>query len=108
MDVLRCQTVEGVQKELLIYALVYNLVRSVIREAANRQGVPVSRISFVDAVRWLADAVYHRAELKLRLNGDRPGRTEPRVVKRRRKHFPFMSRPRAQLRQAVRKRQLTA
>jgi IS4 transposase len=108
MDVLRCQTVDGVRKEVLIYAFVYNLVRSVVREAANRQRVPASRISFVDAVRWLADAIHHRTELKLRLNGDRPGRTEPRVIKRRRKHFPFMTRPRAKLRQAMRKRQLAA
>jgi hypothetical protein len=108
MDVLRCQTVDGVQKEVLIYALVYNLVRSVVREAANRQGVPASRISFVDAVRWLAGAIHHRGELKLRLNGERPGRLEPRVIKRRRKHFPFMTRPRAELRQAMRKRQLAA
>jgi IS4 transposase len=105
MDVLHCQSVDGVQKELLIYALVYNLVRSVMSEAADRQGVPVSRVSFVDAVRWLADAVHHRTKLKLRLNSDRPDRMEPRVVKRRRKHFPFMTRPRAKLRQTMKRQQ---
>jgi IS4 transposase len=50
MDVLRCQTVHGVQKELTMYALVYNLVRLVMLEAAQRQQVPMERISFVDAV----------------------------------------------------------
>ncbi len=30
MDVLKCQTVEGVLKELTVYALVYNLVRAVM------------------------------------------------------------------------------
>jgi hypothetical protein len=33
--------------------LAYNLVRLAMREAAQRQAVPVERISFVDALRWL-------------------------------------------------------
>ena len=78
MDVLHCQSVDGVEKEVLIYALLYNLIRMVMREAAHRQGVPVNRISFIDAIRWLAHAIDHRTELKLRLNSDRPNRTEPR------------------------------
>ena len=56
MDVLKCKTVDGVLKELTVYALVYNLVRVVMLEAARRQGREVERISFVDALRWLADA----------------------------------------------------
>jgi hypothetical protein len=79
MDVLHCKTVEGVQKELTMYALVYNLVRLVMLHAAQRQEVSVARISFVDAVRWLADAIHGVAELKLRLVPDRPGRFEPRA-----------------------------
>jgi hypothetical protein len=101
MDVLRCQTVEGVQKELTVYALVYNLVRLVMLEAADRQQVPVERISFVDAVRWLAAAVTRDAPLKLRANPDRPGRVEPRVVKRRPKGYSRMIRPRAILRKRL-------
>ena len=57
MDVLRCQTVAGVNKELLMYAVIYNLVRQVMREAAPRQNTPIERISFIDALRWLAEAV---------------------------------------------------
>jgi len=34
--------------------LVYNLVRMTMCETARRQGVPPERISFVDALRWLA------------------------------------------------------
>ena len=56
MDVLKCKTVEGVLKELTVYAIVYNLVRLVMVEASRRQGVDVERISFVDALRWLAQA----------------------------------------------------
>jgi hypothetical protein len=101
MDVLRCQTVEGVQKELAVYALVYNLVRLVMLKAADQQRVPVERISFVDAVRWLAAAVAGDAPLKLRVNPDRPDRVEPRVVKRRPKGYSRMIRPRAVLRKRL-------
>jgi hypothetical protein len=101
MDVLRCQTIEGVQKELTMYALVYNLVRVVMLEAAERQQVPVERISFVDAVRWLAAAVSGEVPLKLRVNPDRPGRVEPRVVKRRPKSYSLMIYPRAVLRKRL-------
>jgi hypothetical protein len=50
MDVLHCETVNGVLKELTVFALVYNLVRSVMVAAAERQGVTVDRISFADAL----------------------------------------------------------
>jgi hypothetical protein len=102
MDVLHCQTVEGVQKELMMYALVYNLVRLVMLEAAERQQVPVERISFVDAVRWLAAAVEGNAPLDLRVNPHRPNRVEPRVVKRRAKPYKLMNKPRQVLRKRLR------
>jgi hypothetical protein len=50
MDVLHCETVAGVLKELTVFALVYNLVRTVMHAAAGRQEVPVERISFADAL----------------------------------------------------------
>jgi hypothetical protein len=50
MDVLHCETVNGVLKELTVFALVYNLVRAVMCRAAERQQVPVDRISFADAL----------------------------------------------------------
>jgi hypothetical protein len=102
MDVLRCKTVAGVQKELTMYALVYNLVRQVMLEAAQRQNAPVDRISFIDAVRWLVDAIYDFQELKLRLVPERPGRREPRAVKRRPKSYDLLNEPRAVLRKRLR------
>ncbi len=101
MDVLRCQTVEGVQKELMMYAIVYNLVRLVMLEAAKRQQVPVERISFVDAVRWLAEAVHGKVPLELRVNPYRPNRNEPRVKKRRAKPYDLMRKPREELRKGL-------
>jgi hypothetical protein len=50
MDVLHCETVEGIEKELTVFALAYNLVRSVMVAAAERQEVEVERISFADAL----------------------------------------------------------
>jgi len=50
MDVLHCETVAGVLKELTVFALVYNLVRAVMHAASVRQEVPVDRISFADAL----------------------------------------------------------
>jgi len=40
----------------MIFAIVYNLIRVVMVEAARRQRVDVDRISFVDAMRWLVAA----------------------------------------------------
>jgi hypothetical protein len=101
MDVLRCTTVEGVLKELAIFAVVYNLVRRVMAAAAQRQRVAIDRISFIDAWRWLQEAEPMSALPDLVVNPARPGRCEPRVRKRRPKEFPVMKKPRAELRKAL-------
>jgi len=101
MDVLKCKTVEGVLKELAVYAIVYNLVRVVMVEASRRQGVDVERISFVDALRWLAEARPGEELPKLVVNPERPGRYEPRVRKRRPKQYPVMTKPRSVLRKGL-------
>ncbi|MBX6314050.1 MAG: transposase [Isosphaeraceae bacterium] len=106
MDVLKCQTVAGVLKELTVYALVYNLVRVVMLEAARRQGQEVERVSFVDALRWLADAAGDGRLPRLVVNPDRPGRVEPRVVKRRPKKYRGMTRTRAEWRKRLMHQQL--
>jgi hypothetical protein len=108
MEVLRCQTVEGVLKELLMFALAYNLVRRVMLEAAERQQVEVERISFVDALRWLRTARPGTAMPKLIVLPVRPHRHEPRVVKRRPKEYSRMIKPREQLRKSLNKKRLRA
>ncbi len=101
MDVLRCKTVDGVLKELHVFCLVYNLIRMVMLEASHRQGVPPERISFVDALRWLATGVVGDPFPSLVVNPHRPNRMEPRVRKRRPKQYPLMTAPRHELRQAL-------
>jgi len=98
MDVLKCQSVAGVLEELTVYAIVYNLVRVVMVEAARRQGVGVERVSFIDALRWLAQARPGEELPELVVNPERPGRYEPRVKKRRPKQYDLMRKPRSVLR----------
>lgn len=101
MDVLRAQTVDGVLKELHVFCLIYNLVRLVMLQAARRQSVPPDRISFVDALRWLATASPGDPLPDLVVNPYRPNRLEPRVRKRRPKQYPLMRRPRDELRKTL-------
>ena len=101
MDVLHCQTFMGVLKELALFVTVYNLVRRVMSAAARRQAVPPRRISFTDALRWLCTARPGEPLPRLRVVRERPGRTEPRVKKRRPKQFDLMRKPRSELRQAL-------
>lgn len=101
MDVLKCQTVDGVLKELHVFALIYNLVRQVMLTAAAQQRVAVGRISFIDALRWLQTAAADAPLGKLVINPARPNRQEPRVRKRRPKEHPLMNKPRRQLKKEL-------
>ena len=101
MDVLRCQTVRGILKELTMFLLVYNLVRMTMIEAAQQQGVPVDRIRFVDTLRWLATTRHPELLPPLNLVPLRPCRFEPRCRKRRPKSYPLMKKPRAVLKQLL-------
>jgi IS5 family transposase len=101
MNVLHCQTVQGVLKELTMFVLVYNLVRMTVLEAAQRQGVKPDRISFADALHWLATAQPGEALPDLAINPLRPHRVEPRCVKRRPKKFPWLQKRRHRLRKLL-------
>jgi hypothetical protein len=101
MDVLKCKTVDGVLRELQVFALIYNMVRQVMLTAAGRQRVDVRRISFIDALRWLQAASPGNDLTKLFVNPYRPNRLEPRVIKRRPKQYPLMTIPRQQLKKRL-------
>jgi hypothetical protein len=102
MEILHCKTVEGVQKELWVFLLIYNLVRAVMLAAAKRQKVAVSRISFASALHWMRCAKEGDALPRLAVVPDRPNRMEPRVLKRRPKEFDRMVRPREKMRDELR------
>jgi putative transposase len=98
MDRLKCQTADGVFKELMVFVLVYNLVRAAMLLAAARQGIAANRVSFVDALRRLRSRCRAPAidgPLNLVVNPVRPGRWHPRVLKRRTKPYDLMNRPRS-------------
>jgi hypothetical protein len=113
MEHLKCKTVDGVLRELMIYVLVYNLVRAAMAAAARRQGVAdANRISFVDALRWLRSilavnkaepvgAAAAAAVPRLIVNRERSGRWCPRVKKKRMKEYDLMNRPRAEYTEPV-------
>jgi hypothetical protein len=107
MDVLRTKTVDGIRKELAMFAIVYNLVRTVMLRHAKRQRVPAIRISFIDAQRRLSHATLHADPRSLIVNSNRPGRREPRVCKRRPKRFRLMTKPRRELQQVLIRKLLT-
>jgi len=81
MRKLKSQSVAGVQKELAIYCLVYNLIHAVMLLAARRQKVTPDRISFIDTLRWLLCAQPGEELPQLVVNPLRPDRHEPRVLK---------------------------
>jgi hypothetical protein len=110
MDILRCKTPEMVQKEIWVYLLAYNLLRTVMAVAASASEVEPRKISFKGAkqtltafapkleaarpeqraglVEAMLNAVaYHRV-------GNRPGRWEPRARKRRPKPSKRLNQPR--------------
>jgi hypothetical protein len=103
---LSARSVAGVQKEVLAFVLLYNLVRRVMLVAAARQQVAADRISFVDAARWLlwssssssSDDDEGNVRATLIVNPRRHRPSEPRRLKRGRKRFPQLRDSRASAR----------
>jgi hypothetical protein len=112
MDILSCKTPEMVRKEIWIHLLAYNLTRKVMAQAAAEGKIKPRQLSFagamqtLNAFRWLLllSDDKRRAELagvlcvavKTHKVGNRPGRSEPRKVKRRPKAHARLTRPRAE------------
>ena len=87
---------------MVVIRLFVLQVRLVMLDAAERQGVAPDRISFIDAL----DVVRHRGllaamALALVVNPLRPARHEPRVIKRRKDRYTYMTKPREELRKAL-------
>ncbi len=106
MDVLKCKKVAEVLKELMMFAMVYNLVRAVMLQAAENQAVQPERISFIDALRWFRQALWTDVPFRLKVNPLRPGRYQPRVRKRRPKYYPLMQKPRQKLLQEMQRQRV--
>ena len=103
MDVLKCKTLAGIRKERWIFIIVYNLIRLAMLRAARRQGINVHRLSFADTLAWLRLGDLEVA-VELVVNPLRPARMEPRALKRTKKEFPYMTKPRAVLKMELREK----
>lgn len=112
MEMLRGRSPEMVQKEVYAHFIAHNLVRCTMAQAAVEHAVPLVRISFkgtLDALRQFTGAICQARTQKKRrqlwtklletlaadLLPDRPGRREPRAVKRVKNKYPRLSVPRA-------------
>jgi hypothetical protein len=110
MEVLRCLTPAMVEKELWVSLLAYNLIRLLMAQAAHTAGVYPRELSFKHTVQMWSSwpSAAEPSELfrliAQRPVGNRPGRIEPRVRKRRPKSFPWLKVPRAVARRKIRKR----
>ena len=113
MDILRCKTPELVRKEIWTHVLAYNLIRTIMAQAASKHDIQPRNISFKGALQFLEefqrliDYQSHRGRayrmilyqklldcIACHRVADRPGRFEPRLLKRRPKHFAFLRKPR--------------
>lgn len=117
MDILRCQTPEMIRKEILMYFIAYNCIRRLMCEAAKEVHLKPRVVSFkgsVQALRnWephLNQAKISRAERLILISDlyeattnapitQRPGRSEPRCLKRRKKNYQLMTTPRHEMRE---------
>lgn len=121
MDVLRCKTAQMVRKEIAVHLLAYNLIRTVMAQAAFLGRVMPRQLSFKATLQTLnafapilrhdphgnqlqrhADLLAGIARLVL---PHRPGRIEPRAVKRRPKPHRLLTEPRNVVRERLVKQQ---
>jgi hypothetical protein len=115
MDILRTESPEMVRKEIWAHLLGYNLIRTLMWDAAVHHEFSPLRLSFKGAMQGMmalwpfSAAVNRRRDLTVFYDAllraiathkvpHRPNRYEPRVRKRRPKSYPFMTKPRHQLR----------
>lgn len=111
LESLRSRSPDMAQRELWMRLIAHNLVRCAMAQAAAAHPVPLERISFkgsLDAVRQFSQAMAQARSNKQRqqlwtellrslaadLVPERPGRREPRAVKRKRNKYPRLSAPR--------------
>jgi hypothetical protein len=117
MDVLRGQSPDIVHKEIWVHGLAYNLIRTIMAQAAWQYDLLPRTISFKGALQTLHEfqpylttttprnlpQLYEKLLHAIATHrvGNRPDRYEPRVKKRRPKPYPLMTRPRSELRIAL-------
>jgi len=114
MDVLNCQTPEMNVKQLWVHLLAYNVIRLLMAQAASDAAVEPRTLSFKHTVQlwteWVSRGMSATKDggrlfeliIQCRV-GNRDGRIEPRMRKRRPKPYPWLKVSRAHARQQVKK-----
>jgi hypothetical protein len=113
-DVLRSKTPKGIRKEVAARMLALNAIRLLILQAAEAHGMDPMRVSFVGAMRailsfapamaispvWQLPAIHAAmlTEIASHCVPERPGRNEPRAIRRERVHYPTLKTTRAEWR----------
>lgn len=111
-----------VRKEIWAHALAYNLIRTVMAQAAATHGMEPRSVSFKGAMQTLEafqpllesrapqDAAQRLGLYQDLLQAiathrvaDRPDRFEPRAKKRRRNHYNWLTKPRAEIKRKMAK-----
>lgn len=116
METLSCKTPEMAEKEMWVYLLAYNLIRIIMAQSAKLANVLPRCLSFKHTLQlWLAwsrqpaptyEEPYLMELFRLvsaQRRGNRPGRIEPRAVKRRPKPFSLLTCPRREAQALIRK-----
>jgi hypothetical protein len=114
METLSCKTPAMAQKEIWVYLLAYNLIRLMMAQSAALAACRPRELSFKHALQvWIAWDHHAGTERGEKLHGlflliteqrvgNRPGRLEPRAVKRRPKPYPLLTTPRPLAREKIR------
>ena len=108
------KTPDMVCKEIWVHLLAYNLIRTVMAQAAYRYNLPPRTLSFKGTLQQLnafKGTFLRTAKTRLSImygylleaiashrTGNRSRRSEPRAVKRRRKPYPLLTKPREEAR----------
>lgn len=113
MDILRCKTPELIRKEIWTHVLAYNLIRTVMAQAAISHQIEPRTISFKGAKQTLEafqsvlalqkdactrEELYRHLLMAVSVHrvGNRPERFEPRKRKRREKRYDGLLKPRCE------------
>lgn len=114
MDVLSCQTPQMNEKQLWVHLLAYNVIRLLMAQAACNVGIDPRELSFKHTVQlwteWVSRGLSAAKDggrlftliAQCRV-GNRCGRMEPRMRKRRPKPYPWLKVPRAHARRKIKK-----
>lgn len=113
MEMLRCKTPELVRKEIWVHMLAYNLIRTIMAQAAVKHSIEPRTISFKGTIQTLkafqgkiASQGQHNCALRMHFYhvilditasqrvANRPGRFEPRLIKRRHGKYDLLMKPR--------------